>query len=162
MNTAVGLDKIFISSDNRATFICPKCSRSRTEDVARFFSAPGEVKVKIQCKCGNHFDVILDRRKSYRRKSEFPGIFTKERDGYSGNMTVVDLSKSGFRFRVSTRQKLLVGDRLVVEFHLDDPARSLIRKRVEIKRITGLNIGVRFLSEDPSDLSDKAIRFYLL
>ncbi|MEW5908183.1 MAG: PilZ domain-containing protein [Thermodesulfobacteriota bacterium] len=154
-------EKVFISSDNRATFICPKCSRSRTEDVSKYLKTLGEIKVKIQCKCGNLFNAVIERRRFFRKKTDFSGVFTKESDGYTGTASILDLSKSGLRFRVSRREKLSVGDRLTIQFHLDDPARNLITKKIEIKTITGNNIGVQFLSEDQTDSSDKAIRFYL-
>ena len=77
-------------------------------------------------------------------------------------MKVIDLSRTGLKIKVNEIAKFSAGDRMVIEFRLDDANRSLIRKEVEIKKIFDLELGVAFTSIHPSDPSDRALGFYML
>jgi len=54
-----------------------------------------------------------------------------------------------------------LGDKIIVEFHLDDKNRSLIKKECIIKKDFGFEFGIEFISVHPSDPSDRAIGFYM-
>ena len=154
-------EKTHISSDNRATFVCPKCFRSRTEDVSRYLSLPQEIRATIRCKCGHEFMIVLERRKAFRKKTELFGVYYNPKTQESGDVIILDLSRSGLRFQIKGKVNLMLGDRLVVEFHLDNAARSFVKKKVIVKNISDSIIGVQFDHVDPSDSGDKAVSFYL-
>ncbi|MFH1103199.1 MAG: PilZ domain-containing protein [Pseudomonadota bacterium] len=154
-------EKIHISADNLATFVCPKCSRSRTEDVSKYLSLPREIRATIRCKCGHEFMIVLDRRKAFRKRAELFGIYYNPKTKESRDVVILDLSRSGLRFQVKGKVNVVLGDRLVVEFHLDDAARSLVKKKVIVKNISDSMIGVQFDHMDPTDSGDKAVLFYL-
>jgi len=154
--------KVFISSRNVVTLICPKCSKLKTADVSKFISHSTEVKIKVQCSCGNTFRVTLDRRKFYRKATNLPGIFISEKDGARGQITVIDLSMGALKFKVNVKPAFSVNDKLLLEFHLDDNFRSLVRERVIVRNIVDLQVGTEFVSFDPAGSTEKNIRFYLM
>lgn len=155
-------EKVFVSSRNTVTLICPKCSKLRTTDVSKFIRHDTEVKIKAKCSCGNTFRVTLDRRRFYRKSTNLPGIFISEKEGTRGQITVIDLSIGALKFKVSVKPAFTVNDKLLLEFHLDDHARSLVREWVVVRNIVGLQVGTELVSLDPDGSTGKNIRFYLM
>jgi len=73
-------------------------------------------------------------------------------------MIVKDLSYSGLRIEVGAPPLFTVGDSLYVEFRLDDTRQSQVRKKVIVKNIEGLCVGLAFASLQNND---SALGFYL-
>jgi c-di-GMP-binding flagellar brake protein YcgR len=122
-------------------------------------------KVIVKCFCGHKFAVIIERRKQYRKATNFPGQYKHIVDGRvidQGLMTVIDLSRTGMKIKLNVKRELDIGTRLVLEFRLDDTHRSFIQKEVEVKKVFDQELGVEFTSVHPSDPSDKALGFYML
>ncbi|MFZ7128265.1 MAG: PilZ domain-containing protein [Desulfobacterales bacterium] len=158
------MQKVFITSDNTATFTCPGCKAIRTVDVTQYKELTRAVKVKVKCPCGVDYPVALERRRQFRKPVAFPGtwcLLDNGRRTIKGQMVVSDLSRTGLKIRLEEIYDLNVGDTLLVEFHLDDPKRSLIRKEVAVRKVDGHVVGTEFMSMDPSDANVKAIGFYL-
>jgi hypothetical protein len=158
------MQKVFLTHDFKATLVCPECDRSRTVNVAEHVKRDHEVKIRVKCPCGHRYPAALERRRFFRKGVHFRGTFSRTADGRAaggGGMAVLDLSRTGLRIRLNTMGKLDVGDKLVVEFRLDDRQRSLIRKESIVRRIKGLDLGAEFASLEPSDPHAKAIGFYL-
>lgn len=156
--------KIFVSTSNTAVFECPQCKKSRNVDVSKYKQIDKEVKIKVNCSCGHSYPVILERRRHYRKRVNLAGTYGLPVTGGSakkGVMTVKDLSRSGLRIKISGQPDFDIGDMLMVEFHLDDATRSLIRKEAIVRKISELNIGLEFSAMDSSDPGDKALGFYL-
>jgi hypothetical protein len=63
--------------------------------------------------------------------------------------------------RLGGNKGLRIGDKLMVEFKLDDRKRSIIRQESVVRRIDGSEMGAEFASIDPTDPNAKAIGFYL-
>lgn len=153
---------VFISSNNMATFICPKCSKAKTVNVEQYAQMNKKVKVKCSCVCGHQFTRELEQRKLYRKKVNFPGKFTIQTKGKpmdKGTMVVQDISRTGLKLKLSVQQKLNIGDVMAVEFHLDDNRRTFMRKKVIVKNVYGPNVGVSF---SPDEEEDPALGFYLM
>jgi len=130
-------EKVYISSKQMATFICPQCKRSKTVSVARY------------------------ARRKYRRQTNLPARYIHLIDGRKvgqGVATVRDLSAGGMKLRFSSPPQLAVGDLLQVEFRLDDANRSPISKKVIIRNISGDQAGTEFAL---TEACDKALGFYL-
>jgi len=154
-------EKIFITSKQMATFICPKCQKSKTVNVSKYASLDKIVKVKVTCPCGYGYTSILEKRKKYRKETNLPGSFVRLVDGRhvgGGLMTVKDLSTSGLKIQINSQHNCIVGDVILVEFSLDDSHRTLIKKKVIVRNIVGHNIGTEFA---PTEAIDKALGFYL-
>ena len=76
-------------------------------------------------------------------------------------MTVIDLSRTGLKLKLNDKGGFAIGDKLVIEFNLDDAKHSPIKKEVKIMKIDKTELGVAFLSMHPSNPSDKALGFYM-
>ena len=73
-------------------------------------------------------------------------------------MTVCDISLTGLKLKLNIDRNISVGDILKVEFHLDDPHRSFIEKRIKVMSINQLYLGTEFL---PTEDIGRALGFYL-
>ena len=154
-------EKVFITSKQMATFICPKCKKSKTVNVSKYASLDKIVKVKVTCPCGYGYTSILEKRKKYRKETNLPGSFVRLVDGRhagGGLMTVRDLSTSGLKIQINFQHNCTVGDVILVEFFLDDNHRTFIKKKVIVRNIIGHKIGTEFA---PTEAIDKALGFYL-
>lgn len=140
--------KIFVNVENFAVFKCPKCGLARTEDMTAHQSLGKTINTKCTCKCGHTFfvTVIMEKRKYYRKETNLPGQFSTLNNQISGLMTVKNISLSGLRFKLNENKKLKVGERINVEFTLDDNQRSVIQKEAEIKYIRDLSIDAEFIN----------------
>jgi hypothetical protein len=157
------MDKVFIYKDHKAIIICPKCETSKTVDVSEHVHTHEAVKLKHPCACGYVYNVLLERRNRYRKIVDVPGTYThfiSGREGSKGSMTVKEITRAGLGFKLDgdETEKFNRGDRLAVEFHLDDESRSLIRKEAIIRIIRGAYIGAEFSSVD---LYDRALGIYM-
>ena len=106
----------------------------------------------------------LERRRYFRKTVHFPGTYSRAAGGCHagrGTMDVLDLSRTGVKLRVGKHENLKVGDRLTVEFQLDDRRRSRISRESVVRRIDGMHLGAEFTPSDPADPNHKAIGFYL-
>ncbi|MBF0225541.1 MAG: PilZ domain-containing protein [Desulfobacterales bacterium] len=154
--------KVFVTDEGIATFICPQCSASRTANVSNQLQIESIVKVKCKCKCGNLYSVLLERRRHYRKKTNFPGVYYYIVNGEQsdrGILTIKDISISGLKIAFSTPKRYKPGHKLWIEFRLDDKHRSLIRKEILIVAVRGNELGAKFCSQDQYD---KPIGFYLM
>lgn len=148
--------KVFIDEKNKATFVCPKCNIAKTVDVSRYIGKAVRKKHIYRCSCGHSHTVLLERRKFFRKDVYLPGTYTIEKDNIERPLVVKDLSRSGLKLEVETTDHLSEGDKLVVEFRLDNNQRTLIRKEVFVKAILGKRIGTEFASRNLSNPFDKA------
>ena len=155
-------EKVFITSQQMATFVCPKCSTSKTVNVSKYANLDKLVKVNVKCPCGHAYTSILEKRKQYRKETNLPGSYIHSAEGKADNrglMTVKDVSATGLKLKTNVAQNFAIGDRMQVEFHLDDRNRTLIKKRVILRYLNAPFIGVEF---EPTETTDKALGFYLL
>jgi len=157
--------KVFVTSDQTITFTCPACQQPRMVKVADHKELEKADKLRVTCRyCGHKYPVSIERRRQYRKPVNFPGTYTHYVNGKpldTGSMQVVDLSRTGLKLKMNKRGRFGQGDKLKIEFNLDDANRSLIKKEVEIKKIFETELGVAFTSSHPSDPSDRALGFYM-
>ncbi len=154
--------RVFISSKNTATFICPECSNAKTVDVSRYATTQQKVTVKCRCGCGHHFEVILEKRRQYRKTTDLPGTYFYQRANGEidkGNMRVVDISSTGLKLKLSVARDFAVGDALRVEFHLDDKRRTFLEKKVIVRNVQNNLVGTAFAQ---SEGEDPHLGFYLM
>ncbi len=159
------MQRVFISSDDTATFSCPHCKKMRTVNIADYAGLDKAVKINVRCGCGHRYPAMLERRRQFRREVAFPGTYARIVNGRamdSGSMVVKDVSRTGLKIRVPSARHLNSGDTLKVVFRLDDPKKSQIQKQVVIRKIEGVDLGVQFISIEAGNPSDKAIGFYLM
>ena len=156
------VEKAFITRDNTAIFACSACNRQHIVDVTEYLDLPEKTKIKITCKCGHSWSVLLEKRRFYRKEVKFPGRYTYRTEGkptFEGNMTVADISRRGLKVILHEKREFKAGDWLEVEFRLDNKPRTRVKRMTIIKNAFGLNLGLAFPDhkhEDPD------IGFYML
>lgn len=158
-------ERVFITNNNMATFTCRRCEKTKTIDVSQYKHLNKAIRVKLKCPCGYSYTAILERRGSYRKKTNITGLYFKIVSGKKemrGNIIIKNISRYGLKLKFKEKPNLEIEDKLLVEFKLDNNMKSLIRKEVIIRNIDDKCIGVEFCSVNSSNEYDKAIGFYLL
>ena len=174
------MKSIYVDSENKATIACPGCGKSKTIDASKFMKIDGPVKIKYKFKCDycarklkkfkdpNNSDspkhtniVVLERRKSYRKKVDLPGILI-DQCGKKEMIVVNNLSRSGLKFSLKSAWPLNIDDKVTIQFHLNNSSKTLIKKETFVKKIDGTVISVEFSSIRSFSETDKAIGFYLM
>ena len=153
--------RVFITSQNTAKIECPKCQRSKIADVSKYVDSDKKIKIRVRCPCGNKFEVLLERRKQYRKETNISGSFIHIADGKMtgrGLMTICDLSLTGMQLKVDYEHFFSVDDVLEVRFLLDNPQRTAMHKKVVVKNISMPFIGTEF---PITEREDKELGFYL-
>lgn len=156
------IEKVFITSQNTAKFVCPNCQKSRVADVSKYSNLNKEIKIRVKCLCGNKFTVLLERRKQYRKETNISGSFIHYIDSKAtgrGLITICDLSLTGLKFKVDYEHLFSVDDVLEVRFLLDNPQRTLMHKKVIVKNINMPYVGSGF---PIMEREDKELGCYLL
>jgi hypothetical protein len=154
-------EKVYITSKQMATFVCPKCQKSKTVDVSKYAALDKIIKVNVKCPCGTAYTSILEKRKKYRKETNLPGSYRRIVNGKTienGLMVVKDLSITGMKLQIGPDHTCEIGDVIQVEFHIDDAQRTFIKKKVIVRNIAGRNFGTEFA---PTEAVDKALGFYL-
>jgi hypothetical protein len=140
-NSALGVElitKLFVEKKETIKIICPDCKCSRIVDVSEYKNLAKAVKVRIKCKCGYAHVALLERRDRFRKPTKLKGsylpnlVVTKiDRK----EIEVINLSANGIRFKFvdNSKYKFRQGDKLLVEFSLNEMPNSLFRKEVIIK-----------------------------
>ncbi len=154
-------ERVFITSQNTAKFVCPNCQRAKIADVSKYSKLDRKIKIRVKCPCGNKFAVLLERRKQYRKETNIPGSFIHYIDGKvsgRGLMTICDLSLTGLKFKVDYEHLFSVDDVLEVRFLLDNPQKTVMHKKVIVKNIKLPYVGTEF---PMTEREDKTLGFYL-
>ena len=157
-------EKFYITSENKVIIKCPKCSKTSPTDAKQFITSKREVKGKIKCPCGESFSFVIERRKNFRKQISIPGrykITAPSSKSTTGNMVVKDISKTGLKITPIGSCTFLEGDKLLLEFKLDDKQFTEIKIEGVVVNVMGNQIGVKFCIKDPYDPNLKAIGFYL-
>ncbi|MBI5062246.1 MAG: PilZ domain-containing protein [Desulfatitalea sp.] len=156
------VEKVFITSNNMATFVCPQCGNVTTANVSKYAATDKRITVKCNCSCGHRFSVALEKRRQYRKTADLPGMYfyrLPNGDMDKGIMRVVDVSSTGLKLRLNVPRNFEVGEMLRVEFHLDDKRRTFIEKRVIVRNVIQTLVGTSFA---PNEGDDPNLGFYLM
>jgi len=154
-------ETVYITSSNTAVFRCPNCQRTKTMDVSAFEERSQPLRFKVKCPCGHATVATIEKRRRYRRDTDFPGSYVHYVNGQpkgKGSLRVKDLSTSGMKLMIAASENFAPGDMLKVSFNLDDAQRSLVQKKVVVRNISPPHVGTEFA---PTETIDKALGFYL-
>ncbi len=111
--------KVFMDSDNRVFFICPRCDRAQRQDVSAYRHHNRPVRLAFTCEtCGGTASVVLERRSHYRVQVGKPGTYGTLPGPPDGTITVLDLSRTGIRVELDHDRGFKTGDRFWVAFTL--------------------------------------------
>lgn len=143
------VQKVFMNKNNMATFSCPECGKTRQMDVSKFRHIEKKIKLNYTCICKHKFSVILERRQSVRHKISLKGHIIKGLK--KSAILVVDISRFGLKIKCIEQLELKVGEKIFVEFILDDLKLSKIYKGVIVRTISSVEVSAQFESSDHYD-----------
>ncbi len=154
--------KVFITTNDTATFVCPECGNTSVANVAKYAAINKRVMVNCKCICGHNFKVSLEKRRQYRKSTDLPGVYYYDMghgDVDKGIMRVVDISSNGLKLKLNVERRFKGGEKLRVEFHLDDKRRTFIEREVIVRNVYNNLVGTSF---SQADGDDPALGFYLM
>jgi hypothetical protein len=123
--------KVFMESDNRVLFVCPRCDSAQRRDVSAYRRHQRPVRLSFTCgKCGSTATVVLERRSHYRMSVGKPGAYGPVSGLPEGRITVLDLSRTGIRVELDRETEYGPGDRMLLEFTLPDG--SVVQREVVV------------------------------
>lgn len=119
-------------------------------DVSGYMDVDKQVRLKYKCPCKHSFSVILERRIFFRKEITLAGsIIQTKKIKYP--VTISNLSRYGLKIIMFRKIDLAIGDRLHIEFTLDDKNRSVVFKEVIVRNIHNKEAGVEFPSHEHYD-----------
>lgn len=148
--------KIFVSEDGMATIICPNCGQTKQVSVADYIDT--HKSIKVRCKCEQKFKVDLEFRQQHRKKTNLNGIYDIASETGGGRAEIKDVSLSGIGFTVSGVHNVRVGQKIQIEFMLDDSKQTKLNKTAVVRSVSDNRIGCEFQKENAFE---KDLGFYL-
>jgi hypothetical protein len=154
--------KAFIDGEGKAVIKCPECHEVRRVDVTGYAKLERFVRFNVKCPCSHTYKVVLERREYFRRQVQLTGMCLIQNGAQGVDVYIRDLSRKGLRIELMKDAEITLGEKVMVEFRLDDEKRTLIRKDAVVRSMRGFHIGLEFFSIDPHNVYDKALGFYLM
>ena len=74
------VEKVFVNSENIATFKCPVCEKSWEKDLSQLKDSLKNNRIKINCPCGFSSPAILEKRRHPRKTTDLTGAFLHDRN----------------------------------------------------------------------------------
>ncbi|MFC1524362.1 hypothetical protein ACFL6N_06185 [Thermodesulfobacteriota bacterium] len=167
--------KLFIRKDHDININCPNC---RDKKVIPAKKVIGEHRIKIICNCKHVFELELEYRKKFRKRTNLDGYFEKltkiqnDKDEWASvhwetqslhllkyNCKIKNISVIGLGFVAFYSHDLRVNDLMRIKFYLDNSAQSLIEK---IYIVRSVNVNYIGCENYRPDHFDKDLGFYLL
>ena len=153
------IKRIYVDANGVVACICPDCGKVQREKAEAYKGTRGPVK--IQCKCGNIYDVEIEFRKLYRKEIRLDGIYATESNPNNwAKMIVKDITMQGCKFETLKANLLNPDEEIKIEFKLNNAKNSLIRKRVLVRYVFENYVGCEF-KELPGAV-DPDLGFYLM
>ena len=158
-------EKKYSIQDHKADIVCPYCGFSKTVDVSKYLIIKNKYRLKIRCKCSKMHIGVFERRQRHRKNTQLPGqYFLGLRDDglIVGQILVKDISISGVKFQLveDKQQDLKIGDRMAVEFRLNDRPGAVISRNIVIKNVNDTTVNAQFL-EKVSFEKDVSLKVFL-
>ncbi|MEW6188142.1 MAG: PilZ domain-containing protein [Thermodesulfobacteriota bacterium] len=150
--------KVFADDKGMVVFHCSRCGKSQKEQAEPFRQVKGPIR--IECDCGNAYEVKIEFRASFRKGTDLEGLFSSvSLPGTWMKMRVKDLSFDGCGFETLGANPLRPGDTIRIEFALDNAKKSKIKKAALVRSVKGQTVGCQF-DESPGAF-DPDLGFYL-
>lgn len=143
--------RVFVNDKGEGTFICPACNRGVIRDLSDYTEIPSALRLKCKCSCGHVYRVLVERRNHFRKPVNLMGRFIFEGNRKAplrGLLRIQNISQSGIQFSINTEPEFKVGDKLMIEFTLDDREQSQIREEGIVRRIKNNIVGLAFNTTD--------------
>jgi hypothetical protein len=152
-------EKVYVNEAFDGIVICPQCEKRKRANFSAY-RGHGSRTLKVKCTCETQFQISIDFRRAYRKKTDFPGMYTRlsyKKD--KGDMHILNLSANGIGFRTTNLSVLSIGDKIRMQFTLDDQKQSEIEIEGVVRNVDGNYVGCEFT--DPSQ-HQRTLGFYLM
>ncbi len=153
------MDRITIKVADKETInlMCMKCGNSRQISVASLISKDN--RYRIQCRCGYSYTIVLERRRSHRKKTDLRGSYIADKSTREERVDIIDLSTLGLCLVRRDNTYLKNGQIINLSFVLENTERDEVKCKATIRRVNDDKVGVEFLDLSPS--MQKILAFYL-
>lgn len=159
--------KVHANEQGEVTIVCSQCGNYKVLDVNAYRAAGHSSRVAVTCnKCGNKFTAFVNFRRFYRKETRLPGVITAvdlsdirtaaDATQVTG-ITVENISRSGIGFTINGHFPVSPGDILYVKFTLDDGRKSVINKKILIRRVIDAYIAAEFMTREDERDTDLAL-----
>lgn len=146
--------------DKKVNITCPKCMQTTQVNLKDKSNLLDKLVVGYKCKCDHRGKIKLEKRGFLRKDIRLTGKIKKGEKLFE-LISIKNLSRSGIKFEANSQNKLQVGDRLELEFRLDDKSLSLIRQKGIIRNSNGHQYGFEFIKRYYNKY-DRLLGFYFL
>ncbi len=140
-------EKIFLNESGDASFVCPSCGEILKRNLSKDLGLNNLFKINCKCQCGNNSFLKLERRMFSREKTKFIGKFFSKNNSKKGLIKIIDISPSGLKMFLNTKPDFSKGEKLVIEFSLNNRDWGLVKKEAMVKNIKGKEVGVEFINK---------------
>ncbi|MBU0730181.1 MAG: hypothetical protein KKE17_12040 [Proteobacteria bacterium] len=164
--------KLIIGGRDSITVTCPECRHTKKIPVYSLIKR----SFKARCTCGNLFEVEVEGRKKFRKKTELDGFFEKfhHQEGEKfpvvhwettfvhfkkPNCLIENISMNGIGFKTLVAHELSVNDYVRLKTRLDDSAKTLIERNLLVRFVRNNYIGCMVLE---SGGQDNKLAWYML
>ena len=148
--------KTFVPDDGLAAITCPNCGITREVPVGDYCGKRNTIRVR--CRCKQTFNVELEFRQFYRKPTNLYGFYEILSDKSGGRAAIKDLSRNGMGFMVSGVHNVRVGQRILVNFALDNKNSTPLNKAAVVRSVDQNRIGCEFKKDQAFE---KDLGFYL-
>lgn len=148
--------KTFVSEDGRAIITCPYCNLTKQMTVAELRGK--SQKVKVRCRCKQAFTTAFDFRQFHRKQTNLQGVYDVVCGKGGGRATIVDLSEHGLCFLTTGPNRLQAGQKVMVNFALDDQKKTPLKKRAVVRSVSSNKVCCEF---GRNQAFEKDLGFYL-
>jgi PilZ domain len=152
------IPKTYVRPDNTAVLTCEHCGLQKV--IKADFFKGYKHKLKVKCSCNKVFMVILEFRNRVRKRTYLRGTYINHsQNDRDGVLNIQDISVTGLSFTCLDVTRFKEGDRLTVEFALDDEQHTEIKKDVTVRNIRSRSVGCQFDREE--DVFGSALGYYV-
>lgn len=156
--------KLFIGTTASVTVICPACGKAKSVETCKI---PAHINsFRAKCPCGEVFTVNVERRRYYRRDTDFYGTLYRDsrKNRAITDIHVVDLSMKGMKcsceWQNYVKMEIKVGDEFHVRLLMGDDENGWLEGKVVVRNVRQDILGLEFLSLD--EHSRKVLGFFML
>lgn len=147
--------RAFVTDEGTAAIVCPNCGMTKQIPVAEYRG--NKHSIKIRCRCQQTFTIDLEFRQSHRKATNLNGFY-EITSGGGGRAVIKDLSKNGLGFMVSGIHGVRVGQKVQINFALDDLKETPLKKTTVVRSVHQNRIGCEFRKDQAFE---KDLGFYL-
>ncbi len=133
--------KCYVNQDGITVFRCPKCETTEIIDTNKSKYAFRSFRAK--CRCGAVIAGLNEFRRCCRKKVHLKGFYKNRKTESEGDIFIENISLTGIDFRCLRKHNLQNGDRLDINFTLDNRKKSKVTLFVEVLHVDDGLIGVK-------------------